>query len=75
VPINYTIDNWVALSDTNLYLYAPYQGTHALTVNDEDFTVVYDEEAGTFVVTPGAPEPEPAVGLPGSGKWYVAADR
>ncbi|MDR1083061.1 MAG: dockerin type I domain-containing protein, partial [Coriobacteriales bacterium] len=65
IPIDFTIDHWTPLDDTNLNLFAT-KGTHALKVNDEDFTATFDAETESFIVTPGAPAP-PSVGPPQSG--------
>jgi hypothetical protein len=64
IAIDFTIDNWVALDDANLYLYLT-EGEHALKVNGQDFTVAFDEETNTFTVTPATPAP--SVGPPQSG--------
>jgi hypothetical protein len=61
IAVSYTIDNWVPLSDPNLYLYLT-AGNHALTVNGEAFTAAWDAETETFTVTAdtgGTGEPKP----------------
>ena len=47
--INYTIDNWTALDDSNLYLYLTGED-HELTVNGEAYTVTWNADTETFTV-------------------------
>ncbi|MDR1713818.1 MAG: dockerin type I repeat-containing protein [Coriobacteriales bacterium] len=61
VTVNYTIDNWVALDDSKLYLYAT-PAAHSLVVNGQTFKVNWDTEAQSFTYSVVKP-----VGLPGSG--------
>jgi hypothetical protein len=61
VDINYTVDNWIPLSDPNLYLYLTGED-HALTVNSENVSAKWNAESKTFdvayasgeIVSPGA---------------------
>jgi hypothetical protein len=51
--ISYTMDNWVPLSDPNLYLYLTGED-HTLTVNGELFTATWKGKAQGFHITAGA---------------------
>ena len=48
---NSTIGNWIPSSDTNLYLYLT-GANHTLTVNGEDYNLVWDGDSSSFVVAP-----------------------
>jgi hypothetical protein len=52
VNINYTIDNWVPLADTNLYLYLTPED-HALTVNGIAYSVSWNAEEKIFTLFDG----------------------
>ena len=54
IPISYTLDNWVDLDDTNLYLYLPATATE-MTVNGTSYTLDYnaspsDNTSGYFTI-------------------------
>jgi hypothetical protein len=70
VAISYTMDNWVALNDPNLYVYLTAEN-HELTVNDETFLATWDEDTSTFILEPAeiAPPPGPETGTPASGDF------
>ena len=50
VDVKYTIDNWVELVDSNLYLYLTGED-HTLTVNGTEFAAKWDAESESFTVT------------------------
>lgn len=50
--INYTIDNWVPLDDSNLYLYLA-GADHTLTVNGETVTAAWNSATKTFALKYG----------------------
>ncbi|MDR1713512.1 MAG: dockerin type I repeat-containing protein, partial [Coriobacteriales bacterium] len=68
VPITYTIDNWVSLSDTCLYLYLTPE-SHTLDVNGAEVVLAWDagasgqgaNAAGAFVVV-SVNVPDPPLG-------------
>jgi hypothetical protein len=64
IPIEFTLDNWVALDDPHLYLYLTAE-EHELEVNGQEFVVAWNAEAGEFSVTPATTTEK--VGAPGSG--------
>ena len=47
--INYTMDNWTSLDDTNLYLYLTGED-HTLTVNGKTYNVTWDAATESFTV-------------------------
>ncbi|MDR0916846.1 MAG: S-layer homology domain-containing protein, partial [Oscillospiraceae bacterium] len=55
IAISYTVDNWVALDDPNLYLYLTGEN-HALDVNGEAFTATWNATTETFTVASAASE-------------------
>ena len=50
IDIAYTMDNWAALNDPNLYLYLTGED-HTLTVNGETFKATWDGDNESFTVT------------------------
>ena len=49
IQVQYTVDNWKYIDDSNLYLYLPAKN-QTLKVNDETFDVKWNAESSTFTV-------------------------
>ncbi|MDR2132538.1 MAG: S-layer homology domain-containing protein, partial [Clostridiales Family XIII bacterium] len=53
ISIVHTVDNWAPIDDPNLYLYLTGRD-HALTVNDQVFSVSWNGETQTFQILEGS---------------------
>ena len=53
--VNYTMDNWAALDDETLYVYATGQ-SHHIEIGSAKYTAIWDGTAKSFTVVPGEQE-------------------
>jgi hypothetical protein len=55
LPVDNTLSNWTANTDTNLYLYATGEN-HKIVVNDETFYAIWNGDTHSFEITDVEPE-------------------